>query len=93
MPLIDELPADPDIEIADDDARFTPFRNYPSRLHAEIVREALANEGIPSIIKSDEAFGFAEMGTSSTASVTLWVAEDAHELAAQIADRVFDQNL
>lgn len=91
--LIDELPTEPAIDLDDPDVRFAPFRNYPSRLHAEIVREALANEGIPALIKSDEAFGFAEMGTSSSAGVTLWVAEDSHDLATQIADRIFDQNL
>ncbi len=89
--LVDELPIIP--VVGEDDDVYAPFRSYPNRLHAEMIREALANEGIPAIIKTDEAVSFAEMGTSSSASVTLWVAEDSQELAGQIADRIFDQSL
>lgn len=88
--LVDELSTESDARL--EDIQYAPFRNYPSRLHAEMIREALANEGIPAIIKTDEAFGFAEMGTSSSAGVALWVAEDSQELAGQIADRIFDQS-
>ncbi len=89
--LVDELPTDSDVAL--DDIKFAPFRNYPNRLQAEMIRGALANEGVPSIIKIDEAFGFAEMGTSSSASVVLWVAEDSQELAKQIADQIMDQSI
>ena len=84
--LVDELPDEPEPDI--DGIKYVPFRPYPSRLFAEMVREALANDGIPSIIKTDQAYPYAEMGTSSTVSVVLWVAEDSLELAEQIADRI-----
>jgi hypothetical protein len=84
--LVDELPDEPDVE--QEGIKFVPFRSYPSRLYAEMVKEALANEGIPSIIKTDQAYSFAEMGTSSTVSVVLWVADDSQELAETVADQM-----
>jgi len=89
VPLVDELPDDPETVIAG--LKYVPFRSYPSRLYAEMVREALANEGIPAIIKTDQAYSFAEMGTSSTVSVVLWVTEDSLELAERIADQILNQ--
>ena len=86
--LVDELPEDTDNDL--EGVKYVPFRSYPSRLYAEMVKEALANEGIPAIIKTDQALSFAEMGTSSTAKVVLWVAEDSLELAEEIADRILD---
>ena len=88
VPLVDELPEDQEADL--EGVKYVPFRSYPSRLYAEMVREALANEGIPAIIKTDQAYSFAEMGTSSTVKVVLWVAEDSHELAEQIADQMLD---
>jgi len=84
--LVDELPDEPEND--QEGIKYVPFRSYPSRLFAEMVREALANEGIPSIIKTDQAYSFAEMGTSSTVSVVLWVADDSQELAETIADQM-----
>ena len=90
VPLVDELPDEQETDL--EGVKYVPFRSYPSRLYAEMVKEALANEGIPAIIKTDQALSFAEMGTSSTVGVVLWVAEDSHDFAEQIADRMFDHN-
>ncbi len=67
-----------------DGITYVPFRSFEDRLQAEIAIEALANDGIPSIIKSDDAYSFAEAG------VMLWVAEDSLDLAEEIADHLLD---
>ena len=90
VPLVDELPEEPETDM--EGIKYVPFRSYPSRLYAEMVKEALANEGIPAIIKTDQAYSFAEMGTSSTVSVVLWVAEDSQELAEQVAEQILSHN-
>jgi len=89
--LVDDL-FDPD---ADDDesteGKFVPFRTYPSRVHAEMIVEALAHEGIPAMIKSDEMFGSATgVGTGGTPKIVVWVPVAQKDEAADVADGTLD---
>ncbi len=90
--LIDEvLDSDLDLDEELTDGKFIPFRNYPSRVHAEMIVEALAHEGIPAIIKSDELFGSATgMGTGATPKIVVWVPAAQKDEAADVADGTLD---
>ncbi len=88
VPLVDELEVSTDPEPEDEDTTFTPLRNYSDRVQAEVVKEALANEGIPSRIKADDSLGFANSGIGAHPEVVLWVPEDSQEFAERIADRL-----
>lgn len=86
---------DDDLEEDEDrvtgEGKFVPLRTYPNRIHAEMIVEALAHEGIPAIIKSDEMFGSATgMGTGATPKIVVWVPEDQKEEAAEVADGTLD---
>jgi len=88
--LVDTLPPEP--QPGDlDRVTFVPLRSYPSRIHAEMVQEALSNEGIPAIIRGSEIFG---TGTGLVEAVpphmTLCVPEDRLEEAGLIADGIVD---
>ncbi len=86
--LVDELTSESEPDIEDEDTEFTPLRNYSDRVQAELVKEALANEGIPSRIKADDALGFANGAVGAQPDVVLWVPEDSQEFAEMIADRL-----
>ena len=88
--LIDELPLRDDSDLVSDDARFVPFRTYPSNIHAEMVREALANEGITAVIKGSEVFGAGESRSMGARGVVIWIPEDEQEEATRIADSILD---
>jgi hypothetical protein len=86
---------DDDDELQDEDdlieAKFVAFRSYPTRVHAEMIAEALSNEGIPAIIKSDELFGSATgMGTGATPKIVVWIPQDQMDAATAIADGTLD---
>ena len=71
--------------------KYVPFRSLPSRLYAEMLKEALENEGIPSIIKGDDvAITYGSYGTTSAVEVSIWIPEDNLERAEQIADQMLD---
>jgi hypothetical protein len=71
--------------------KYVPFRNLPSRLYAEMLQQALKNEGIPSIIKGDDiAITLGSYGTTSPVKVTIWVPEEDLERTEQIADEMLD---
>jgi hypothetical protein len=76
--------------------KYVPFRTLPSRLYAEMLKEALENEGIPSIIKEDVIGGIpyaitlGSYGTTSPTGATVWVQEKNLERAEQIADQMLD---
>jgi len=90
-PLVDDLEAPMDDEEGHPDIRFVAFRSYPSFVHAEMIREALANEGISSLIKGNEMFGAATgAAANATVKVVVWVPEDEQEEAARIADSILD---
>jgi len=85
--LVDELPEEKPSEGID----YVPLRTLPSRLYAEMLREALEKEGIPSFIKSDDvAITFPSHGTTSAVPVTLWVPKDKAERCEEIADQMLD---
>jgi hypothetical protein len=85
--LVDELSDEPECEL--EGVKMSPFRSYTDRLHAEVIKEALANEGIPAIIKTDDAYSYSSFGPGDN-EVMLWVAEDSVDLAEEIADRIPD---
>ena len=90
--LIDDvLDADLDLDEEMIDGKFVPFRNYPTRVYAEMIVEALAHEGIPAIIKSDELFGSATgMGTGALPKIAVWVPATQKDEAADVADGTLD---
>ncbi len=89
--LVDELPSVEPKTKDLDEARFVAFRSYPSRMHAEMVQEALANEGIPSVIRGTELFGTVTgIGTAVAPKMFLCVHEGEEAKAAQIADGIID---
>lgn len=88
--LVDELPVENDVDV-DDDVRYVAFRSYASRVHAEMVREVLANEGISAIIKGDELLGGGTgLSAGGVARIMLWVPEDEKADAGRIADSILD---
>jgi hypothetical protein len=71
--------------------KYIPFRNLPSRLYAEMLQEALKNEGIPSIIKGDDiAITLGSYSTTSPVEVTIWVPEQDLERCEKIANEMLD---
>lgn len=89
--LVDELESAEETEELHPDIRFVAFRSYPSFVHAEMIREALANEGIASLVKGNEMFGSATgAGANAAVKVVVWVPEDDQEEAARIADSILD---
>jgi hypothetical protein len=88
--LVDVLPPEPKPGELDK-TTFVPVRAYPSRILAEMVQEALSNEGIPSIIRGSEVFG---TGTGLMEPVapklTLCVPDTQLEEAGLIADGIVD---
>lgn len=88
--LVDELPA-PSNGNHNDESRYIAFRTYSTYVHAEMVREALANEGISSVIKGDEIYGAATgLSGGGVTKVVLWIPEDEKDDAVRIADSILD---
>ena len=91
VPLIDQLPPATHAVGDLDNIRFVALRSYPTRMYAEMVQEALANEGIPSVIRGTELFGTVTgLGTAVAPKMILCVPEGEEENAAQIADGIVD---
>ena len=86
--LVDELPAQSSGGIDFDGTHFVPFRVYRNQVHAEAVREALANEGISAVIRGDEGCGDPVAGVTNSAQRVVWVPDDEQEEAARIADSI-----
>jgi hypothetical protein len=71
--------------------KYVFFRTLPSRLYAEMLKEALENESIPSIIKGDDvAIVLGSYSTTSPVEVSIWVPEEDLKRAEQIADAMLD---
>ncbi len=70
---------------------YVPLRNLPSRLYAQMLKEALENEGIPSLIKGDEAVFRATTSHLPVSKVIIWVRKEDQTKAQEIADQMFDQ--
>jgi hypothetical protein len=88
--LVDELPVQDHEELISGDTNFVPFRTYPSHVHAEMIREVLANEGVTAVIKGSELHGAGTGATALTHGVVIWIPDDEQEDAARIADSILD---
>ena len=93
--LVDKLPEEAPSEDTDktaaENTNFVPLKNLPSRVYAQMLEEALKNEGIPSITKGDEAIPFrAATNHIPVSKVTIWVPKQKLEKAREIADWMFD---
>lgn len=77
--------------ISSEKTNFVYLRTYSTRVHAEMVVEALANEDIPTMIKSNEAFGMGTgLGVMAPTRIEVWVPMTDAEAAADIADNTID---
>ena len=71
--------------------KYIPFRSFPSRLYAEMLQKALEQEGIPSLIKSDDiGIMLGSYSTISPVEVMVWVPEEDFERCQEIADGMLD---
>jgi hypothetical protein len=69
---------------------YIPLQSLPSRLYAQMLQEALENEGIPSLIKGDEAVFRATTSHLPVSKAMIWVREEDQEKAQEIAEQMFD---
>jgi hypothetical protein len=91
--LVEKLPEEPEKTEPEEwpNPDFVPLRNLPSRLYAEMLREALQAVGIISMIKGDEGLAFRTTTTHIPVSnVTVWVPRKDVEKAQQVADQMLD---
>jgi len=73
------------------DDQFVVMNSYPTKTHAEMVVEALENEGIPAMIRSNEMFGAGTgLGTIEPARIEVCVPEQKLDEARAIADSTLD---
>jgi hypothetical protein len=71
--------------------RYIPFRSFPSRLYAEMLQKALQDEGIPSLIKSDDiGIMLGSYSTISPVEVMVWIPEEDFERCEKIADEMLN---
>ena len=91
-PLVAERPIKAElVEVSHEATKFVTLRTYSTRMHAEMVVQSLANEGITALIKSNEAFGMGTgLGVMAPARIEVWVPEDRLDDAATIADGTID---
>lgn len=89
VPMIDpdDLQDGPETEI--DDHRLVSLRPVKSRLYALMIREALQNEGIPSILQSEDVgIILGSFGTDSFFEVRVLVPACFRRRANRIASRI-----
>lgn len=85
--LVDKLPQ----EKPSEDPNFVPLRNLPSRMYAQMLQEALKNEGIASMIKGDEGIPLRTTTIHIPVSkITIWVPKKDVRRAEEIADQMLD---
>lgn len=85
--LVGELPEPSPSEAPN----FVPLKNLPSRLYAQMLQEALKNEGIPSMIKGDEGIPLRTTTVHIPVSkITIWVPKKDMHRAEEIADQMLD---
>jgi len=92
VPLVSERPARADSDADSHDmSEFVSLRAYSTRTHAEMVVDALENEGITALIKSNEVFGMGTgLGVMAPTRIEVWVPENRAATAAVIADGTID---
>ncbi len=68
-------------------SRLIKWRSFPGRLYAEMVTEALRQEGIIGIIKGEDVgiLGGGSFATSSPGKVTIWINESDRKRAEEVA--------
>ena len=85
--LVGKLPK----ESTPESPNFVPLRNLPSRVYAQMLQEALKNEGIPSMIKGDEGIPLRTTTIHIPVSkITIWVPKRDAAKADEIADQMLD---
>ena len=91
-PLVAQLPPRADSETDSHEiTKFRSLRAYATRTHAEMVVDALENEGITALIKSNEVFGMGTgLGVMAPTRIEVWVPENRFVAAAIIADGTID---
>ena len=72
--------------------KFVPLPDLPGRVYAEMVREVLEQNGIPSYIRSDGVSdGYGVVGTGPISKgFQLFVPESAVEFCLQIRNEMLD---
>jgi hypothetical protein len=92
--LVEKLPEEPTPTGTNDsgeEINFVPLKDFPSRLYAEMLKEALKNEGIISMIKGDEGIAFRTTTSHIPVSkITILVPQKDIERAGEIADQMLD---
>jgi hypothetical protein len=92
--LVEKLPEEPaqtTTKESGEEINFVPLKNLPSRLYAEMLKEALKSEGIVSMIKGDEGIAFRTTTSHIPVSkITVWVPQKDVEKAREIADQMLD---
>lgn len=96
-PLETHLPAEEDLHEENPNRRFVPLRKNLSQLYAEMLREALDNEGIPALVKTSGVgaayFGMQYVTAPNPAAPTaVLVPEDSLEEAEQIALQIIPED-
>jgi len=83
--LVEKLPDQPELE----PVTFIHLRDVPSRIYAEMLKEALESEGIPSIIKGDDlGMLLGWNSTSSAVRISIWVDRNKLFEAKEIAQGI-----
>ncbi|MFQ6673669.1 MAG: putative signal transducing protein, partial [Fidelibacterota bacterium] len=86
--LVSELPGDQPME----EIRWVPLQEFPSQMYAEMARESLENEGIPSYLKADfltTTYGV-KGGALAGSQAALYVPEDQLDRAKNILKQMLD---
>jgi uncharacterized Zn finger protein (UPF0148 family) len=85
--LVNQLPE----EKPPEEPNFVALRNLPSRVYAQMLQEALKNEGILSMIKGDEGIPLRTTTIHIPVSkITIWVPKKDVARAEEIADQMLD---
>jgi hypothetical protein len=88
-PMVDpeEMPEDAESEAAEN--RYVFLRSVPSRLYANMLKEALRNEGIPAILQSEDVgIMLGNYGTAAFLPVRVLVPACYRNRALRIATRI-----
>lgn len=66
------------------------LHSFPGRVYAEMVQEALKNQGIPSLIKGEDVGIGVYWGAHTVTEVKLYVPKDSYEEALNILNLTVD---
>jgi len=89
IPMIDPDELYDDAEPSPLEQRYVLLRTYPTRLNATMLKEALQNEGIPSILQSEDVgVMLGNYGTAPLFPVRVLVPATRRSLASRIAKHI-----